>query len=52
MVVRTTQPKVRACTECNGEGTVETCTFGVGLHDVRCPGEDQSGNCDDGLVYA
>lgn len=44
-------PEPAICTRCWGVGLVETCTFGVGLHEVRCPGvDDDDGSCDDGIV--
>jgi hypothetical protein len=38
------------CIRCQGAGTVETVTFGVGTHEVRCPGVDGDYSCDGGFV--
>lgn len=48
-VTPTAPPEPRACTRCNGAGTIEQCTFGIGLHEVRCPGENDTYDCD-GIV--
>jgi hypothetical protein len=38
------------CIRCQGIGTIEVCTFGVGLHEVRCPGVDDAYDCDGGFI--
>lgn len=45
-------PDPKVCERCHGAGTVEHCIFGAGVIDVRCPGVDDDGSCDDGLVRA
>lgn len=38
------------CIRCQGSGVIETCTFGVGVHEVVCPGIDDTYDCDGGFV--
>lgn len=40
------------CSRCDGTGTIENCSYAIGMHEVRCPGPDDSGLCDDGIIRA
>lgn len=42
----TTEPQL--CTRCAGTGLIEIHLFGA--REIRCNGEHDSGNCDDGIV--